>query len=174
MQVDAGGPQIGLSVVPPLRLRHLVLPLRALEGHAPRPPAPTVPLHTLDLTTRATGPLAVWAPAVQRAAEPCLLIDREGRVCALSRSAARLLSTTVGDAVGCDLVDLLTVVDFTSLALPEPDLATTVPPLRSLSNNVLARGLLRLRGADGTLTTYDVISTPLADGKGALSFLLVV
>lgn len=122
--------------------------------------------------------VARWTAAVRSAAEPCLLLDRSGRVCALSPSAAELLGLGQ-DVVGMLLADVLTVLDFSSAGRVDRDALRSTPMLRVLGRDgdgggCLGRGLVRLRRDDGTAPTYDVVSVPLAERAGSLSFLLQV
>ena len=136
-------------------------------SEAARLAAPSV---RIDLD--ANGVLAPWRSAVEQAAEPCLLVDAGGRLGAISGSAALLLATTPAAAAGLPLDRLLIVIDFTSQGLPATELAAALPVLRSVTHQVLTRGLFRVRGAAGQALTFDMIATPLVGGVGALAFLL--
>lgn len=169
----------------------LALRSAAHVGHPsvqPGQPAP-VPTTTaaapLPHRAAAHGPsrssaVARWTTAVRSAAEPCLLLDGSGRVCALSPSAATLLGLGQ-DVVGMLLADVLTVLDFSSAGRVDRDALRSTPMLRVLGRDgardgggCLGRGLVRLRRDDGTAPTYDVVSVPLAERAGSLSFLLQV
>jgi PAS domain-containing protein len=152
----------------------LVLPLRQLDPPPTPFPDTRAARHLVrDLEVVPTGALAHWATTARVADEPCLVLDADGRVAALSAGAAELLSVTATAAAGALLVDLVTALDFTASAAPEADLERSLPPLRALGG-VLARGLVRLRQPDGRLVTYDVVSAPLDGGVGSLSFLIRV
>jgi hypothetical protein len=147
----------------------LIMPLRRLDESVP-----TAVARTLDLDAHGGGPIAVWLPAVQAAAEACLLLDREGRVVAASAAVGPVLRTTSTGAVGARFSDLVTAVDFTSGAAPETEPERSVPPLRALKTGGLARGLLRLRNTSGALVTYDVVAVPLSGQSGVVAFFLAV
>ncbi|GIJ78962.1 PAS fold [Micromonospora phaseoli] len=119
-----------------------------------------------------------WSATVSSAAEPCLLIDAETLVMAVSAAGCELLRLGAPeDVIGLPLLDGgLRLLDFTAyrgeLAEPEID---KIPPLLALSSGRLARGLLRIEAAaEGTTdATVDAISTPvLANGEvaGSLTF----
>ncbi|GIJ29027.1 hypothetical protein Vqi01_41890 [Micromonospora qiuiae] len=119
-----------------------------------------------------------WSATVSSADEPCLLIDAETRVLAVSAAGCELLCLgTPEELIGLPLLEGgLRLLDFTAnrgeLADPEID---KIPPLLALTSGRLARGLLRIEAAgEGTTdATVDAISTPvLADGAvaGSLTF----
>ncbi|MGW5669885.1 hypothetical protein [Micromonospora sp. NPDC003776] len=118
-----------------------------------------------------------WSGTVSRAAEPCLLIDGDTTVVAISSSGCELLClSTPEDVVGRPLLEGgLRLVDFTARPseLTEQD-TEKIPPLLALHSGRLARGLLRVQGSgDDAGTTVDAISTPvLTDGEvaGSLTF----
>ncbi|SBT49545.1 hypothetical protein [Micromonospora auratinigra] len=118
-----------------------------------------------------------WAATVSRAAEPCLLIDGDTTVVAISAAGCELLCLgTPEDLVGLPLLEGgLRLVDFTAKPseLTEQD-TEKIPPLLALHSGRLARGLLRVQGpGDDAGTTVDAISTPvLAEGEvaGSLTF----
>jgi PAS domain-containing protein len=118
-----------------------------------------------------------WSGTVSRAAEPCLLIDGDTTVVAISASGCDLLGLGAPeDVIGRPLLEgWLRLVDFTAqpseLTEQESD---KIPPLLALHSGRLARGLLRVQGpGDDVGTTVDAIATPvLADGEvaGSLTF----
>lgn len=119
-----------------------------------------------------------WSSTVSHAAEPCLLIDAETTVVAISSSGCELLCLGAPeDVIGYPLLEGgLRLVDFTAnkseLTEQETD---KIPPLLALHSGRLARGLLRVQGPgeDGPGITVDAISTPvLTDGTvaGSLTF----
>ncbi|MEU5944334.1 hypothetical protein ABZ793_02090 [Micromonospora sp. NPDC047465] len=119
-----------------------------------------------------------WSSTVSHADEPCLLIDAETRVIAVSASGCELLCLgTPEDVIGLPLLDGgLRLLDFTANRgeLTEPEI-DKIPPLLALSSGRLARGLLRVQAAsaDRPDSTVDAISTPvLTDGlvAGSLTF----
>ncbi|MEV0805488.1 PAS domain-containing protein [Micromonospora sp. NPDC050200] len=119
-----------------------------------------------------------WSAIISHAEEPCLLIDADTRVVAISSSGCRLLCLGAPeDVVGLPLLEGgLRLLDFTAargeLTEQETD---KIPPLLALHSGRLARGLLRVRPAsqDAPDATVDAISTPvLTDGSvaGSLTF----
>ncbi|MEV5821835.1 hypothetical protein AB0L22_21980 [Micromonospora haikouensis] len=119
-----------------------------------------------------------WSATVTRADEPCLLIDADTRVVAVSASGCELLCLGCpDDVIGLPLLDgCLRLLDFTAhrgeLTEQETD---KIPPLLALHSGRLARGLLRVQAATAGRTdpTVDAISTPvLTDGRvaGSLTF----
>ncbi|RKN46263.1 hypothetical protein [Micromonospora endolithica] len=119
-----------------------------------------------------------WSTTVSHADEPCLLIDAETKVVAVSASGCELLCLGAPeDVIGFPLLDGgLRLVDFTAnpRELTEAEI-DKIPPLLALSSGHLARGLLRVQGAssDDHDATVDAISTPvLTDGTvaGSLTF----
>jgi len=119
------------------------------------------------------SPLGHWAAAATDAAEPCLVIDAQAVIVALSESCCALLGLD-RSAVGHSLLDgVLQLLDFSSAAsaLADGELGK-IPPLLALSSGRLARGLLRVACESGTCT-LDAIATPLLDGEspaGSLTF----
>jgi hypothetical protein len=121
-----------------------------------------------------------WAAAARGAVEPCLVVDSEGTITAVSPSACSLLgfagpNDVVGRWLGSD--DLLALVDFTPApaALPDSDVEK-IPPLLALSSGRLARGLMRVRSGAEVLT-MDAVSTPLLERShviGSLTFFSLV
>ncbi|MFI6264352.1 PAS domain-containing protein [Micromonospora sp. NPDC051006] len=123
-----------------------------------------------------------WSSTVSHADEPCLLIDADTKVVAISAAGCELLCLgKPEDLIGLPLLDGgLRLVDFTAnrgeLTDQEID---KIPPLLALSSGRLARGLLRVQAApEGSSdATVDAISTPvLTDGSvaGSLTFFSVV
>lgn len=128
-------------------------------------PPPAGP--TLDLDIEPA--LARWVAPVRLAAESVLVLDASGRVLAVSPAAVALLR--LSEPVGARLADLLTVVDPSASALPQPDAADHLPCLRVLhGQRPFARALVRLRtspGPDGLLT-LDAVG--IAVEGGGLAF----
>lgn len=119
-----------------------------------------------------------WSHTVSRAAEPCLLIDADTTVVAISSSGCELLCLgDPEDVIGLPLLEGgLRLVDFTAnrSELTEQD-TDKIPPLLALHSKRLARGLLRVQGPGGDApgTTVDAISTPVLtddDVAGSLTF----
>ncbi|MDQ7911049.1 PAS domain-containing protein [Phytohabitans sp. ZYX-F-186] len=123
------------------------------------------------------GSLDLWTPTVAAAGEPCMLIDAEMAIVAISESACQLLGLgSPIDAVGESLLEgVLRLVDFTQARTELPDIEIEkIPPLLAISSGRLARGLLRVQsGGEGEAATVDAIATPLHDEgevSGSLTF----
>ena len=127
-----------------------------------------------DLAVRSESNLDRWSPVVRDAAESSLLVDAEGRVVALSRRAASQLGVEPVNSLGALLVDLVTMVDFSSGGAPLNHPELQVPPLKALRSGGMARGLVRLRRGTTGLVTYDMVGVSLDGGTGALGFLTEV
>ncbi|HWS32237.1 MAG TPA: hypothetical protein VN408_05775 [Actinoplanes sp.] len=117
-----------------------------------------------------------WSMAVAAADEPCLVINVDGAIVAVSPSCSELLGLgKPADALGLGITSLH-LLDFTAGAgrLEEPE-AENIPPLMALRSERLARGLIRVLPEEGgTPLTLDAISTPLMAGGrigGTLTFL---
>lgn len=119
-----------------------------------------------------------WSTTVSRAAEPCLLIDVETKVVAISASGCALLRLGApADVIGLPLLDGgLRLLDFTAARteLTEQEM-DKIPPLLALSSGRLARGLLRVQAASAGApdATVDAISTPVLTHEavaGSLTF----
>jgi PAS domain-containing protein len=117
-----------------------------------------------------------WASVVLAATEPCLIINNEGKIAAVSPSCSDLLGLDKpAEAIGQKLIGAILLIDFTANAgaLEEPE-AGNIPPLLSLRSERLARGLMRVVPEPGqTPVTVDAIATPLVDGEtvlGSLTF----
>ncbi|BCB80672.1 hypothetical protein GCM10022251_01840 [Phytohabitans flavus] len=127
------------------------------------------------------GSLELWAPTVAAAAEPCMLIDPEMAIVAISESACQLLGLgSPVDVVGESLFEgVLHLVDFTQARIELPDTEIEkIPPMLAISSGRLARGLLRVQAArEDEAATVDAIATPLHDGgevSGSLTFFCAV
>ncbi|MDO3705629.1 hypothetical protein Q3W71_28565 [Micromonospora sp. C28SCA-DRY-2] len=119
-----------------------------------------------------------WSLTVSHADEPCLLIDAETKVVAVSAAGCELLCLGAPeDVIGLPLLGGgLRLLDFTAnpRELTEQEI-DKIPPLLALSSGRLARGLLRVQAASTGApdATVDAISTPvLAEGSvaGSLTF----
>jgi hypothetical protein len=145
---EAGVPHVELSLEPAGRVR---LPIEA--------------------------PLLRWGLVVSDAHESCLVIDAEATIVALSVSCHQLLGLR-DSAVGRGVLDgVLRLLDFTPAAgaLTDGEVGK-IPPLLALSSGRLARGLMRVRGAQHACT-LDAIATPIFDGSsivGSLTFFSTV
>lgn len=118
-----------------------------------------------------------WSMTVAVADEPCLVIDVDGSILAVSPSGSEVLGLgKPADALGRRLSAALHLIDFTAGGgrLEEPD-SDNIPPLLALRSERLARGLIRVLPGEGeTPLTLDAVSTPLMAGDrvgGALTFL---
>jgi PAS domain-containing protein len=118
-----------------------------------------------------------WTMTVAAADEPCLVIDLDGSIVAVSPSGSELLGLgKPADAVGRRLNTVLRLIDFTAGGgrLEDPE-AENIPPLLALRSERLARGLIRVVPGEGEAPlTVDAISTPLMAGDrvgGTLTFL---
>lgn len=109
-----------------------------------------------------------WTDTVAAAAEPCLIIDAQTMILAVSPSCAELLGLgKPAEATHQPLLDggMLRLIDFTAgggeLARPEME---KIPPVLAIRSGRLARGLMRVQAdpADAPLT-IDAIATPLMD-----------
>jgi PAS domain-containing protein len=134
--------------------------------------------HQLPAEPRTLDPaesaLDRWGATVDGAGEPCLVIDSDVIVVAMSASFEQMLGLAESP-VNRPLLDgdgVLQVLDFgDGNALEQLEVAR-MPPLLALSSGRLARGLIRIRCAKGPCT-FDAIATPLTDdGKvvGSLTF----
>ncbi|GAB3148918.1 hypothetical protein GCM10027290_34390 [Micromonospora sonneratiae] len=137
-----------------------------------------IPPISAPVEQKSDDSFARWSATVSSAAEPCLLIDRDTTIAAVSVSCCRLL----GLGEPADVIDLplldggLRLLDFTAARaeLTEQEV-DKIPPLLALTSGRLARGLLRVRptSAGEADATVDAITTPiLADGEvaGSLTF----
>jgi hypothetical protein len=119
-------------------------------------------------------PLAHWVRAVATAVEPCLVIDRNWVVVAMSPPGVAMLGLR-RSPVGKSLRDgPLRLLDFSAdgSRLPLDEMAT-VPPILSVTSGRLARGLIRVQ-CEGSVCTVDAIATPVGPPgtvAGSLTFL---
>jgi hypothetical protein len=121
-----------------------------------------------------------WTSTVMVATEPCLIINTEGAIAAVSPACSELLGLGKPvEAIGQSLTAVISLIDFTAGggALEDPE-ADKIPPLLALRSGQLARGLIRVvPGPDRAPVTVDAISTPLLDGErvlGSLTFFSAV
>jgi PAS domain-containing protein len=117
-----------------------------------------------------------WASTVLAATEPCLIVNTEGKIAAMSPACSRLLGLDKpAEAIGQKLIGAILLIDFTANAgaLEEPE-AGNIPPLLAVRSERLARGLMRVVPEPGqSALTVDAIATPLVDGDkvlGSLTF----
>jgi hypothetical protein len=121
-----------------------------------------------------------WTSTVAAAVEPCLVLEFDYTIRALSASCSELLGLgQPADAIGRQLGGALRLIDFTAgAAALEPPEAENIPPLLAIRSERLARGLMRVVAdpLEGPLTV-DAIATPLLDGErvvGSLTFFSAV
>lgn len=140
----------------------------------PEAAAPTsAPAQSAVDPDRLTDPLAHWVRAVASAIEPCLVIDADGVIVAMSPSCVELMSLT-SSPVGADLrKGPIRLIDFSAdggkLSKSEVD---KVPPVLAVSSGRLARGLIRVRCGEAVVT-LDAIATPIGHTRsvaGSLTF----
>ncbi|WP_229067374.1 PAS domain-containing protein [Actinoplanes sp. DH11] len=118
-----------------------------------------------------------WSATVAIADEPCLVIDTNGLILAVSPSGSELLGLgKPAEALGRRLGEAIQLIDFTAGAGPleEPE-AEKIPPLLAVRSERLARGLMRVAPVAGeSPLTVDAVATPLLTGDrvgGSLTFL---
>jgi PAS domain-containing protein len=112
--------------------------------------------------------LRAWVTVVATSADPCIVLNGEGRIAGISAGAAALFAEAPVELVGRRLVgDVFTLVDFSSAAEPMSD-HTLVPPTLAIASDVLSRGLVRLRRTDAVTVTLDAISAPLHADDGSV------
>ena len=147
---------VGVAVVPGAKhdgMSYLLIPL------IQRPSPELAPLRET---------LRAWVTVVATSADPCIVLNRDGRIAGVSASAAALFAEAPVELVGRRLVgDVFTLVDFSSAAEPMPD-ETLVPPTQAIATGMLNRGLLRLRRSDGRTLTLDAIATALHADDGTV------
>jgi hypothetical protein len=121
-----------------------------------------------------------WTSTVMSATEPCLIINTDGAIAAVSPACSELLGLGKPvEAIGQSLTAVISLIDFTAGggALEDPE-ADKIPPLLAVRSGQLARGLIRVvPEPDRTPVTVDAISTPLLDGEqvlGSLTFFSAV
>ena len=133
--------------------------------------------HQTPVSTRTTpdvSSLERWGTTVDGAAEPCLVIDGDVVVVAMSASFEAMLGLAESP-VNRPLLDedgVLQLLDFGDGNALEQTEVARMPALLALSSGRLARGLIRIRCANGP-GTFDAIATPLTEeGKvvGSLTF----
>jgi hypothetical protein len=114
-----------------------------------------------------------WSEAVTKASEPCVLIDPNAVIVAMSASCARLLGFETPPTGRALLDGVLRLLDFSADAgaLADNEIGK-IPPLLALSSGRLARGLIRVQCGE-VACTLDGIATPIGeDGAtaGSLTF----
>lgn len=127
----------------------------------------------------AAGSLERWASVVQTASEPCLAVDGDGVIQAVSEACCELLGfDDPGAVIGNSLSGgILRLLDFTSCGAElTPAELQKIPPLLAITSGRLARGLLRVQVPDDVVT-LDAVATPLWDGQrvaGSLTFFALI
>jgi hypothetical protein len=109
-----------------------------------------------------------WTNTVTVATEPCLIIDADMTIVAVSPSCGELLGLgKPADGLGQPLLDggMLRLIDFTAgggeLARPEIE---RIPPVLAIRSGRLARGLMRVQtDPANAAVTIDAIATPLVE-----------
>jgi hypothetical protein len=124
----------------------------------------------------AGSPLATWASAVADSEQSCLVIDGHEVVVAISPPFEALLGLTQSP-VGRPLLDeVLKLLDFGDGLMLDDNEIYKSPPLLALKSSQLARGLMRVKCANGSCT-LDAVATPLierGETTGSLTFFIVV
>jgi PAS domain S-box-containing protein len=128
-----------------------------------------IPLVRLEPSPAPEEVLAPWCKLVEDSPEPCLVLDQTGVVVSASGMAADLLGEYGPDqVVGHHLLDVLDLVDFHG-GVAGAVYADRIAPLLALSGDTLARGLIRVRLADGATRTLDVVAAPLHEPSGKVA-----
>jgi PAS domain-containing protein len=117
-----------------------------------------------------------WATTVTAAPEPCLIIDADSMILAVSPSCGKLFGLgKPAEAIGHPLLDraVLRLIDFTAgggeLAQPEIE---KIPPVLAIRSGRLARGLMRVQADPGSAAvTIDAIATPLTEADQVVASL---
>jgi hypothetical protein len=123
-----------------------------------------------DAERPASTPLDAWIEHVQRAAEPCFVIDVALRLRSASASALLLLQPA-----GASL-ELPVIPHLFDLVNPALEIGSRwqLPPIVAAQTGQQGRAIVRHRRADGTIINVDVIGVPLRDNGsliGAAGFL---
>lgn len=147
-------PQLVLRLQPVGQRRTITLP-----GLTPADPSTATGAEHTALTR--------WSTAIAGAPEPCVVLDVDGRVRALSEAAGELLGTTTSATLDRALLDVVEPIDFYTGESPA-EYADRIPPLIVLKTGGLQRGLLRVVRGDGSPLTLDAVATPLRDAAGTL------
>lgn len=166
--VDLSLAELGLTSLPsPLNVPASDAALaRGAQAPADDPLPADEPLPPAD-------PMKRWADAVADAVEPCVVIDVDGNVVAMSPSCQRmfgLIEAPVGQPLHGGAMHL---VDFSGEggALTDNEV-NKIPPLLSLRSGRLARGLIRATCAN-VACTLDAVATPIGESGaviGSLTF----
>jgi PAS domain S-box-containing protein len=135
---------------------------------APRDEAPSMPRSepTAERLTNATS-LSRWSAAVAAAHDACFVLDVGGAVISVSVAGVELLGSGDATVIGRHILDVINLVDLESGAA-SPEYAPRITPLVTLEAPGLARSLMRVRHADGSIVTLDTSSAPIHDVSGVL------
>ena len=144
---------------------------RLLIPLVPRESAPARVPSDLEVTG---GALHGWSHAVSTSADAALVLDPRGAVVAASAGASRLLGQPVADLLGRELPRAAGFVDFHAVPRSLAGDGATLVPMQALRSDSPARGLVRVRLADGVLITCDTVAAPIHDAAGRLAGALVL
>ena len=151
---------------------------RLLIPLVPQPtlqPAEAAPVAAAGDPVAVSGPsLGPGVAAVSGSADACLLLDPRGAVVAASAAAARLLDREVAELVGRELPRAAGFVDFHAIPRAMAVEGSSLVPMLALRSDTPARGLMRVRRANGTLITCDTVASPLHDQARAVTGVLVL
>jgi PAS domain-containing protein len=151
------------------------LELSVSEQFAPELGTEDEPELEPEFTPEPVSSLERWTAAVSGALDPCLVIDKQGQILAISPAARTLLGFdgqewTVGRPL---LGPMFRLIDFGDGApLSDPD-REKLPPILACSSGQLAHGLIRIAFDGDKTSTLDAIAAPLRDGRdvvGSLTF----
>jgi len=129
-----------------------------------------MPLVRVAAAATAQARLDAWIAHVQRAAEPCLVIDTSLRLCGAS-AAALLMLQPVTAPLGRTLIPTLFDLVDPEYTLGDP---WQLPVIVAAQAGHQGRAIVRCRRGDGTVIHVDVVGVPLRDhGQliGAAGFL---
>jgi PAS domain S-box-containing protein len=110
-------------------------------------------------------PLTRWSAAVAAAHDACFVVDSNGIVISISVAAVELFGCGDAAIIGRHILDVVQLVDLETGAA-DPDYASRITALAVLDQPGLARSLMRVRHADGSLVTLDSSSAPVHDVTG--------
>jgi hypothetical protein len=114
--------------------------------------------------------LDAWIDHVQRAAEPCIVLDVALRLRSASASALLMLQPP-GAPLGLPVIPHLFDLVSSALEIGSP---WHLPPVIAAQTGQQGRAIVRHRRADGSVINVDVIGVPLRENGtviGAVAFL---
>lgn len=114
-----------------------------------------------------TNSLSRWSAAVAAAHDACFVLDPTGAVVSVSVDAVALLGCGDETVIGRHILDVINLIDLDS-GTAHPEYASRITPLVVLGGSGLARSLMRVRRADGSIVTLDSASSPIHDAAGQL------